>query len=468
VNPKIAGTTHNVFGIQTGVAIMFLVRKANRDKKAQCNIQYTSLPDDWRKEAKLQWLSENLLKDIPFVHVQPDKNNNWINLTDNDFDSLIPIADKAVKLGRGKKALFEMFSLGVVTNRDEWVYDFSESTLTNKVNFLIDIYNVDLAKHTGKSGDEINDLVNYSIKWTRAVKNDLSKGKTYAYNKNLIVESLYRPFVKKKLYFSRELNEMQYLMRNIFGPTGSESPLTIYISGCPASKPFGVLATNTIAGLDFIEKTQCIPLYCYDVNGARKENVTDWGFSQFTKRYGKKGISKESIFHYAYSVLHHPTYRIKYELNLKREFPRIPFYEDFQKWAAWGKALMDLHINFETAEPFNLAEITLDQKENPKTKLKADKENSLIILDENSTLSGIPPEAWLYKLGNRSALEWVLDQYKEKKSSDPTIEEKFNTYRFADCKTKVIDLLRRICTVSIETVRITREMEAETNPIEKT
>jgi len=139
--------------------------------------------------------------------------------------------------------------------------------------------------------------------------------------------------------------------------------------------------------------------------------------------------------------------------------PNIPFYKGFNRWASWGEVLMDLHINFETVEPYSLTEITTDKKESPKAKLKADKETGSIVIDENTTLTGIPTEAWNYKLGNRSALEWVLDQHKEKKSSDPTIEEKFNTYRFADYKTKVIDLLKRVCSVSLETVKILREME---------
>jgi predicted helicase len=151
-------------------------------------------------------------------------------------------------------------------------------------------------------------------------------------------------------------------------------------------------------------------------------------------------------------------YRTKYELNLKREFPRIPFYEDFKQWAAWGKALMRLHIDYETVKPFALKVTTTDTKDSPKAKLKADKESGVIIIDENTALSGIPPEAWEYKLGNRSALEWVLDQYKEKKVSDPTIAAKFDTYRFADYKTQVLDLLRRVCTVSLETMKIIKEM----------
>ena len=181
--------------------------------------------------------------------------------------------------------------------------------------------------------------------------------------------------------------------------------------------------------------------------------------AQFTSHYGElaKPISKQAIFHYVYAVLHDPVYREKYALNLKREFPRVPFYADFWQWADWGCAMMDAHIGYEVAQPYDLKRI--NQKiSKPKAKLKADKENCLIILDEATSLSGIPAIAWEYKLGNRSALEWVLDQYKESTPKDPTIREKFNTYRFADYKEQAIDLLKRVCTVSVITQEIVEKM----------
>lgn len=165
-----------------------------------------------------------------------------------------------------------------------------------------------------------------------------------------------------------------------------------------------------------------------------------------------------------YAVLHDPLYRDKYAQNLKREFPRIPFHADFWQWVAWGEALMALHIGYETVAPFALTRTdTPDDKAraaglSPKALLRADPEAGSITLDSETTLRGIPADAWLYKLGNRSALDWVLDQYKEKKPKDPTIREQFDTYRFADYKEKVIDLLMRVTTVSVETVRITQAM----------
>ena len=185
-------------------------------------------------------------------------------------------------------------------------------------------------------------------------------------------------------------------------------------------------------------------------------------------------ITKEAIFHYCYAVLHDPVYREKYALNLKREFPRIPFYgdtsADFERWAAWGKALMDLHIGYQAVTPFALKRTDVPDAKAasaglaPKCILRADKaagtEFGKIALDSETTLSGIPSSAWEYKLGNRCALEWILDQYKEKKPKDPTIRAKFDTYRFADYKEKVIDLLMRVTTVSVETVAITEAMNA--------
>lgn len=441
--------------IRVGVAIYYFVKvKGSKN----CIINYDEVQDYAKAEEKLQWVSEKDISKNAFTHIIPDKSNNWINIADNDFESLIPIADKAVKLGKSKKALFELFSLGVVTNRDEWVYDFDSKNLDQKIKFLIEVYNKDLIKLKGTNKNLLKDVVDYSIKWTRAVKNDLSKGKEYRFKSDKKIKSIYRPFVIKNLYFSSELNEMQYLMKRVFGKEGLNENLVIYLSGAPASKPFACIATNIIAGLDFIEKTQCLPLYRYDESGNQEENLSDWGLNQFVKHYGKKGITKEQIFYYTYAVLNFPSYRLKYQMNLKRNFPRIPFYENFNKWVNWGKLLVELHANFEKAEKYKLNIVETGKKENPKCKLKAIFNLNEIILDENTSLTGIPVEAWGYKLGNRSALEWVLDQYKETKLKDPTIAEKFNTYKFADYKEQVIDLLKRVCTVSVETMKIIQQM----------
>jgi predicted helicase len=179
---------------------------------------------------------------------------------------------------------------------------------------------------------------------------------------------------------------------------------------------------------------------------------------------GERPITKDAIFHYVYAVLHDPIYREKYAQNLKREFPRISFYADFWRWADWGERLMALHIGYETVDPWPLTRTDAPDAKaaaaglKPKPILRTDHDHGVIVLDSETQLSGVPAEAWAYKLGNRSALEWILDQYKEKTPKDPTIREKFNTYRFADYKEKVVDLLLRVARVSVETMAIVETM----------
>ena len=183
----------------------------------------------------------------------------------------------------------------------------------------------------------------------------------------------------------------------------------------------------------------------------------EWG-DDFEAPAGEDGITAEDIFAYTYAVLHDPAYRHEYAVDLRREFPRLPLYPDFHHWSEMGQKLLDLHIGFESAGPFPLKRHDRKEVDPKRAILRADKSSGTITLDERTTLAGIPERAWEYQLGSRSALEWVLDQYKERKPRDPTIREKFNTYRFSDHKERVIDLLRRVCTVSVATMEIVDSM----------
>jgi predicted helicase len=174
---------------------------------------------------------------------------------------------------------------------------------------------------------------------------------------------------------------------------------------------------------------------------------------------GNEIINKTDISNYVYAVLHDPRYRQKFALNLKAEFPRIPFHANFSAWADIGTQLIKLHAHFEQVEPWEFDRRDAINRVSTKCRLKADKINHCIEIDSDTTLSNIPPEAWQYQLGNRSALEWVLDQYKEKTPKDPTIREKFNTYRFADHKEQVIELLAKVCRVSVDTVALLEQIE---------
>lgn len=229
------------------------------------------------------------------------------------------------------------------------------------------------------------------------------------------------------------------------------------------------MATNHLFDTSLLKNgngsTQSLPRYRIPKGeGGRLDNITDWALKQFTGRYGKAAaITKDDIFAYVYAVLHDPLYRETYALNLKREFPRIPLYPDFRRWRDWGQALLDLHIGYEAVEPHPLTRTDAPDPKRaegttPAVKLKSDPDKGVVVLDADTQLSGIPTEAWRYRLGNRSAIDWVLDQHKEKTPKDPTIREKFNTYRFADYKETVIDLLARVVTVSLQTLAVTDAM----------
>jgi predicted helicase len=468
-NPKLSGTTHNVFGIQTGVAIFFMVKKDDENSRGDsrfaptCKIFYSRRPEFEISADKLRFLTSTKLTAIDFLHTNPDQQNNWINQTDNDFDSLIPLIDKDVKAGKSQEAVFELFSRGIVSNRDEWVYDFSQDNLEDKIRFCIDVYQQTLQDKDYRYKEQ--------IKWDEELSRYAARKINKDFEINSIVKSLYRPYTKQYLYFDKHFNGRTYKWFNIWNALDSEN-YYISLPGIGSSKSFQSLVTNKITCLDCLEKTQCLPLYRYDERGNRIENITDWGLQQFHNHYFRGDsriaptITKLDIFHYTYAVLHNPAYRQKYEQNLKRDFPRIPFYDNFRQWVAWGRRLMDLHINYETIEPYNLKRIDIESPltpltkrgTNPKVKLKAEKDKGTIILDTDTSLHGVPPEAWDYKLGNRSALEWILNQYKEKKPKDKAIAEKFNTYRFADYKEEVIDLIQRVCTVSVETMNIIKQM----------
>jgi predicted helicase len=463
-NPKLSGTKHNVFGIQTGVAISFMVRRA---KRTACRIFYTRRPEFETAEEKLSFLSTARARHLESEEIRPDSKHNWIGQADSEFESLLALGDKDVKASvniRTGRAVFKLFIRGVETRRDEWVYDDSTENLTNKVKFLIDVY----------EATRVNPKINerQSIKWDDNLEAYLRRGIRKEFSEGSIVSALYRPFYKRWLYFDTQLNARAFLWPEILpSPTADNRILLLTQPG--SQKPFMVGCAKAFVDLHYVGAaagTECLPYFRFDNKNHRTENITDWASDEFTKHYrprrGKKesAITKDGIFHYVYGVLHDPIYREKYALNLKREFPRIPFYKDFWQWANWGKELMDLHIGYESVTPAKLKRIDIPNEKTrkaglaPKCLLKADKDGGRIVIDSETTLTGIPTEAWDYKLGNRSALEWILDQYKEKKPKDPTIREKFNTYRFADYKEKAIDLLMRVTTVGVRTVDIVKRM----------
>ncbi len=454
----------NVFNdqIRVGVAIYFFIRKKG---EKDCKIKYKEIDDYGTSESKKVYLRENRFENINFNHVKPDIKYNWINKPNADWQNLLPIASKETKLGQNRlqdKAIFKIYSLGIVTARDEWVYDFYKSNLQAKVNFFVEMYNSEV--HRWIDSDKkapINNFVTRSIKWTSELEEYLRKEILLEYFPEKIRIANYRPFIKSHLYFDRIIIHRPYLQKLIF-PNNDSDNLAICMS--LGNRNFNVLAVDSMPDYHLNGDSQCFPLYEYSSDGERISNISDFASEKFKKHYIDNAIQKQDIFNYVYSVLHNPAYSTKYFNNLRFEFPRIPFYKDFWKWSEWGKALMDLHLNFETVTPYPLERVDRDPENIRKAitpRLKAHKELGIIEIDTITTLKGVPAEVWNYRLGTYTAIEWILERYKEKNPKDPTIREKFNNYKFADYKEQVIDLISRVCTVSVETMKIIAQMPEE-------
>ncbi|MEK7991650.1 MAG: type ISP restriction/modification enzyme, partial [Thiotrichaceae bacterium] len=274
-NPKISGIKHNVFGIQAGVAVLFLVRFQERTEEfnklgKKARIWYKSLPDEMPRAEKLAWFTGSFkFKDIDFERIEPDKNHNWLNLTDNDFDDLLPLMSKktkAAKTAKDEQAIFKLFSLGVSTNRDEWVYGLNTDHVTNKVQYFLDNYEKLRLKQTTEDG---------GIKWSRNLKRRLESGKNEQFSKKSIQTALYRPFVKRKLYRSQLLIDERGSVDVMF-PINTENLVICFSAGTRLN--FSILAANSTINLALfsLDPSQSFSLYRYE-QGEKIENITDWG-----------------------------------------------------------------------------------------------------------------------------------------------------------------------------------------------
>ena len=400
---------------------------------------------------------------VPFV---PDNRNTWLVPGNaDDFSSFLPVGNKTSKQGHSKdaEAIFKIYSVGVTTARDQQVYDFDRTTLAKRVRQLSEDYNaeVDRYKRAGKPGS-IDGFVHYEkIKWSRDLKLDIGRGTYSVYADAKLRNSLYRPFCKQYLYHDTIFNEEPRLFNKIFPTAETEQENRLIWLKIGSEWPMFALMANTIVDLLPQGGSQSFPFYVYDPDGNnRRENITDWALAQFRTHYADDTISKWGIFYYVYGALHHPGYREKFADNLKRELPRIPYAPNFRAFADSGRTLADLHLNYETIAPYKLRWI--EAKDKPLSyhveKMRLSKDKTQLVINESLTLADIPPEVFAYRLGNRSALEWVIDQYQvttDKRSgitSDPNREDEPHY---------IVDLVGRVIQVSVETVRIVAGLPME-------
>lgn len=467
-NPKLSGTTHNVFGIQVGVGITIAIRRSGSPTRG---VHYFRVGETLTRYEKYRFLAKAATAStVQWSTLQPDARNTWLTEgLQGDFDEFLPLAAKGARMAE-EDTVFRAHSGGVKTNRDEWTYDFDANKLADKTKSFIEFYNAEVDRWDRRADRDalVDDFVSYEdrlIKWSRDLKLDLKRGHRAEYDRAKIRSALYRPFCKQFLFFDRILNEEVYNLPSFFPEPGGEGTQNkvIVTSDHGHRAPFGSLMTNFIPDLHLIapvDAHQCFPFYTYNEDGTgRRENITDWALAEFRRKYGKS-VTKWDIFHYVYALLHHPVYRERYAENLKRELPRIPLtvaVGDFPSYVEIGRNLADLHLNYESVDEYPLKEIVNNSipYDSRVEKMRLSKDKTELTVNDSLTLSGIPPECFDYRLGNRSALEWVIDQYRvttDKRSdivSDPNRD---------DDPGYIVRLVKQVITVSLRTLELIRAL----------
>ena len=463
----------NVFGIQVGVSINILVKSKRESGSSPARILYNDETADLSKTRTFAFLDANRhVGGVTWQELIPNKRHTWLTADlHTDFDTFIPIGSKSAKAiqGDAEGTLFKTYSLGVATNRDAWVYNFNRTSLTENVQRMTKCYNAQTLEWVGtknKSGVNLHDFVDsdpQKISWSEGLKRKLRGGQLAEFAESKLRHSLYRPFTKTNLFFDRVLNERVSIFPSIFPiPDAEKGNRVICVAGIGDRKGFGCLATSNIPSLDLaFEKNQCFPFYTYDEDGTnRRENITDWTLTQFRTRHRDDTITKWDIFHYTYGILHHPDYRERYQENLKRDLPHIPFTEDFWGFAKAGARLADLHVNYESQPEYdklNSVETPGMQVDLSVERMKFSKDKTCLKYNDFLTLEGIPPEVFAYRLGNRSALEWVVDQYRVKIDKRSGIKNDPNR---GEDPEYILRLIGQVITVSLETVDIVERLPA--------
>ena len=468
-NPKLSGTTHNVFGIQVGVCISFFIKKKGKNS-SQVSIFFSRVDEHWRKEDKYSYLDEkNQYGNIEWMPLSPDKRHTWLTQgLREEFETFMPIGTKEAKASQGEvtNVLFRTFSLGVNTNRDAWARNFNHELLTDNVKRMINTYNEQVFSWERREdrGANVDDFVvsdDKKISWSEGLKANLKRGRLVDFVEHRVRESMYRPFTKSGLYFDRVLNERVYVFPSIFPTqeTQKENQVIIVPSAGGRSDHWCFCA-DTIPSLTLtsIDGSQCFPFYTYDEDGSnRRENITDWALARFQAHYGDEGISKWDIFHYVYGLLHHPVYREHYQTNLKRDLPRIPFAANFRAFAESGAGLARIHVHYEDQPKYRLKRVeTPGEPLNWRVeKMRLSKDKTQLRYNDFLTLDGIPAEAFTYRLGNRSALEWIIDQYRVKTDKRSGI---VNDPNREDDPQYIVRLIGKVISVSLETVAIVKRL----------
>ena len=459
----------NVFGIRVGVSINLFVKKKHNTLKS-ARIFYYHTDDLWDRKQKFDFLNEHQhIGSVEWQTIQPDARHTW--LTEGlhaEFNTFIPMGTKETK-GQKNAAvdtIFQTYTTGIFTGRDAWTYNFNRDVLTQNISGMIESYNAEVARW-GQRTDlnaVLDDFVvsdDTNIKWSRNLKRELNRNKIAEYAEHKVRNSFYRPFTKSCLFFDPIMNDEISHCQSIFPTPETESEnQAIWLKVGREWSTFGLMVNQFPDRLPQ-GGSQCFPFYTYDEDSTnRQENITDWALAHFCTNYRDDTITKWDIFHYNYGILHHPDYREKYAANLRRDLPHIPFTNDFWEFAKAGARLADLHVNYESQPEYGSLKF-IQNRDVPLNwrveKMKLSKDKTSLIYNNFLTIDGIPIKAFNYRLGTRSALEWVIDQYRVKTDKRSGI---VNNPNRADDPQYIVKLIGKVITVSLETVNIVNGLPA--------
>ena len=454
----------NIFNdqVRVGVGITLLIRKKDHAVgKTEVFIYRTA--DYGRVEAKLKELdSFGSYEKVPWQAVEPDDQATWLTsgLRD-DFKCFMPLVGQEAG-GLEANGIFETMSNGLQSNNDAYVFGFERARVEERAAEMVRAYNDELARWIAAGEPpEIESFLRIDpsqLTWVRKTKRYLGRAISARFDPGAVVESLYRPYVKQSLFFDRMFNEEVYSLPQVFAPQ-MVATRAIAVTGIGMRSPFASLVTSVVP-----ERHLCASTDAYQVlslqtlaSGIVRDNVTDRALVQFCSHYGDPKITKWQIFHYVYGLLHHPDYRTRYEANLKRELPRIPFAPDFHGFATAGEKLATLHLDYEKQPEYPLKRVEmpgapLDWRV---VKMKLSKDKTQLVYNDFLTLAGIPPETSEYRLGNRSALEWIVDQYQVSRDKRSGI---VNDPNRADDPEYIVRLVGQVVTVSLETMKLVRAL----------
>ncbi len=486
----------NVFNVRVGIAVIVLVKKPGTSPGAI--LHYRDIGGYLTREDKLTTIDNAVLDSIDWQLLTPNAAGDWIDQRSDTFTTFMPIGAKTKKGEAKSNTVFDIYSAGLQTNRDAWVYNFSHARLVENVNSTIAFFNEQSIEFhewcrlqgIGNPRDHGAEFVNNDatrISWSSSLVPRLERGEQLQFSAKSVVSCMYRPFSKQAAYFDAALNHRRSLLPQVFPTPDHDNYVIVAPQPGASAPPWFALMTGHIldSGAVGISAAVVFPRYTYEPSPGevslfdgeefgglqRLDNTTDEALERFQAAYGAE-VSKDDIFFYVYGLLHSPIYRTAFAADLKKMLPRLPLVastSDFEAFAKAGRDLSALHLGYESVEPYPLGEAVQGSTNDSgdlyrvmkmrfgKTGKEADK--STIVYNSHIILSGIPDQAHDYMLGSRSAIEWIMDRYQVKTDKDSGIVNDPNDWcdEVGDPR-YIVDLVKRIVTVSVETVEIVNSL----------